>query len=99
MPGKRARPVWREAARKRNISPGYGTSPCSPPYLEAAADAGRPLRAREFAAAVGLPTGKAKVEGLRSKLRLLAGRGWLAPAPGGLYSLPGNGEESAKPGQ
>ena len=46
--------------------------------LEVAADAGRPLRAAEFAAAAGLPTDKAKVEGLRSKLKLLAGRGWLA---------------------
>src|SRR5262249_47383868 len=47
--------------------------------LEVAADAGRPLRAGEFAAAAGLSTEKAKVEGLRSKLRLLAERGWLAP--------------------
>jgi hypothetical protein len=36
MPGKRARPVWREAARKR---PGFtqrehGTSPGGPPYRE-----------------------------------------------------------------
>jgi hypothetical protein len=38
-----------------------------------AADAGRPLRAGEFAAAAGLGTGKAKVEGLRSKVKLLAG--------------------------
>lgn len=60
---------------------------------------GRPLRAREFAAAAGLPTGKAKVEGLRSKLRLLPDRGWLAPAPGGLHVLPGHGGKSAKPGQ
>ncbi len=48
---------------------------------------GRPLRAGEFAAAAGLSTEKAKVEGLRSKLRLLAERGWLAPAPGGLFTL------------
>ena len=54
--------------------------------LEVAADAGRPLRAGEFAAASGLSTEKAKVEGLRSKLRLLAARGWLAPAPGGLFT-------------
>jgi hypothetical protein len=39
------------------------------------ADAGRPLRAGEFAAATGLGTGKAKVEGLLSKLKLLAARG------------------------
>jgi len=52
-----------------------------------AADAGRPLRAGGFAAAAGLPTAKAKVEGLRSKLRLLAERGRLAPAPGGLFAI------------
>jgi hypothetical protein len=86
-------PPWREGAGASALLRSYQD------LLEAAADAGRPLRAREFAAAVGLPTDKAKVEGLRSKLRLLAGRGWLAPAPGGLYALPGNGEESAKPGQ
>ena len=55
--------------------------------LEVAADAGRPLRAGEFAAAAGLGTGKAKVEGLRSKLKLLAARGWLAGVPGGLFTL------------
>jgi hypothetical protein len=49
--------------------------------LEVAADAGRPLRAVQFAAAAGLDTKKAKVEGLRSRLKLLAARGWLAEAP------------------
>ncbi len=67
--------------------------------LEVAAGAGRPLRAGEFAAAAGLPTEKAKVEGLRSKLRLLAARGWLAPAPGGLFTLPDHSEKTPKPGQ
>jgi len=67
--------------------------------LEVAAGAGRPLRAGEFAAAAGLPTEKAKVEGLRSKLRLLAARGWLAPAPGGLFTLPDHSEKIPKPGQ
>ena len=36
----------------------------------------------------GLPTDKAKVEGLRSRLKLLAARGWLGPAPGGLLTIP-----------
>jgi hypothetical protein len=67
--------------------------------LEVAADAGRPLRAGEFAAAAGLSTEKAKVEGLRSKLRLLAERGWLAPAPGGLFTLNDHAGETGKPGQ
>jgi hypothetical protein len=64
-----------------------------------AADAGRPLRAGEFAAAAGLSTEKAKVEGLRSKLRLLAERGWLAPAPGGLFTLNDHAGKTGKPGQ
>jgi hypothetical protein len=64
-----------------------------------AADAGRPLRAGEFAVAAGLPTDKAKVEGLRSRLKLLAARGWLAPAPGGLFTLPDHAGKTSKLGQ
>jgi hypothetical protein len=67
--------------------------------LDVAADAGRPLRAGEFAAAAGLPADKAKVEGLRSKLKLLAARGWLAPAPGGLFTLANHAGKTVKPGQ
>jgi hypothetical protein len=67
--------------------------------LDVAVDAGRPLRAGEFAAAAGLPTDKAKVEGLRSKLKLLAARGWLAPVPGGLFTLHDHAGKMPKPGQ
>jgi hypothetical protein len=67
--------------------------------LDVAADAGRPLRAGEFAAAAGLPTDKAKVEGLRSKLKLLAARGWLAPVPGGLFTLHDHAGKMPEPGQ
>jgi hypothetical protein len=56
--------------------------------LEVAADAGRPLRAAQIAAAAGLGTDRAKVEALRSKLTRLAGRGWPAEEPGGLFTLP-----------
>ncbi len=69
--------------------------------LEVAEDAGRPLRAVQIAAAAGLSTDKAKVEGLRSKLKRLAERGWLAEAAGpGLFSLPARTDtgEAAKPG-
>jgi len=68
-------PPWREGTEASVLPRAYQD------LLEVAADAGRPLRAGEFAAAAGLPTAKAKVEGLRSKLRLLAERGWLAPGP------------------
>jgi hypothetical protein len=42
--------------------------------LEVAADAGRPLRAGEFAAAAGLAAGKAKVEGVRVRHEALFDR-------------------------
>jgi hypothetical protein len=84
---------WQEGADASVLPQAYQD------LLEVAAGAGRPLRAGEFAAAAGLPTEKAKVEGLRSRLRLLAARGWLAPAPGGLFTLPGHSEKTPKPGQ
>ena len=86
-------PPWQEGSEASVLPQSYQD------LLEVAADAGRPLRAAEFAAAAGLPTDKAKVEGLRSKLKLLAGRGWLAAEPGGLFTLPGHGGKTAKPGQ
>jgi hypothetical protein len=91
--GAVAVPPWREGADASVLPRAYQD------LLEVAADAGRPLRAGEFAAAAGLPTAKAKVEGLRSKLRLLAERGWLAPAPGGLFTLNDHAGETGKPGQ
>jgi hypothetical protein len=69
--------------------------------LEVLEDASRPLRAGQIAAAAGLSTDKSTVEGLRSKLKRLAGRGWLAEDAGpGLFGLPArNGRgEAAKPG-
>ena len=86
-------PSWQEGS-EASVLPG--------PYqdlLEVAADAGRPLRAGEFAAAAGLRTDKAKVEGLRSKLKLLAARGWLAPVAGGLFTLPDHAGETLKTGR
>jgi hypothetical protein len=67
--------------------------------LEVAADAGRPLRAAEFAAAAGLGTDRAKVEGLRSRLKLLASRGWLAGVPGGLFTLADHAGKTESPGR
>jgi len=58
-------------------------------------------RAGQIAAAAGLSTDKAKVEGLRSKLKRLVERGWLAEEAGpGLFGLAArNGTgEAAKPG-
>ena len=93
--GVLAVPPWRA---------GLGASALPEAYrdlLEVAEDAGRPLRAVQIAAAAGLSTDKAKVEGLRSKLKRLVERGWLAEDAGpGLFALPardGTGE-AAKPG-
>jgi hypothetical protein len=71
--------------------------------VEVAEDAGRPLRAAQFAAAAGLSTDRGKVETLRAKLKRLAERGWLAEDAGpGLFGLPardGDGAgETVKPG-
>ena len=86
-------PPWQEGSEASVLPQSYQD------LLEVAADAGRPLRAGEFAAAAGLATGKAKVEGLRSKLKLLASRGWLAGVPGGLFTLPDHAGKAAKPGR
>jgi hypothetical protein len=91
--GAVAVPPWQEGAEASVLPRAYQD------LLEVAADAGRPLRAAEFAAATGLSTAKAKVEGLRSKLKLLAARGWLAGVPGGLFTLPDHAGKPPKPGQ
>jgi hypothetical protein len=86
-------PPWEEGLEGSVLPQSYQD------LLEVAADAGRPLRAGEFAVAAGLGTDKAKVEGLRSKLKLLAARGWLAGAPGGLFTLPDHAGKAANPGR
>jgi hypothetical protein len=86
-------PPWQEGTEASVLPRAYQD------LREVAADAGRPLRVGEFAAAAGLGTEKAKVEGLRSKLKLLAGRGWLAGEPGGLFTLPDHAGKTGKPGQ
>ena len=86
-------PPWREGAEASVLPQAYQD------LVEVAADAGRPLRAAEFAAATGQSTAKTKVEGLRSKLKLLAARGWLAGVPGGLFTVADHAGETLKPGQ
>jgi hypothetical protein len=86
-------PPWQEGAEASVLPQAYQD------LLEVAADAGRPLRAAEFAVAAGLGTDRAKVEALRSKLKRLAGRGWLAEEPGGLFTLHDHEGKTAKPGQ
>jgi hypothetical protein len=86
-------PPWQEGSEASVLPQSYQD------LVEVAEDAGRPLRAAEFAVATGLATEKAKVEGLRSKLKLLAARGWLAGEPGGLFTLADHAGETLKPGQ
>ncbi|HEX8007214.1 MAG TPA: hypothetical protein VF482_12375 [Trebonia sp.] len=86
-------PPWQEGSEVSVLPRSYQD------LVEVAADAGRPLRAGEFATAAGLATDKAKVEGLRSKLKLLAARGWLAGVPGGLFTLPDHARKTAEPGR
>jgi hypothetical protein len=88
-------PPWRPGLEASALPQAYRD------LLEVAEDAGRPLRAGQIAAAAGLSTDKAKVEGLRAKLKRLAERGWLDEEAGpGLFGLPTrNGAgEAAKPG-
>ena len=86
-------PPWQDGAEASALPRAYQD------LLEVAAGAGRPLRAAEFAVAAGLATDKAKVEGPRSKLKLLAARGWLARVPGGLFTLPDHSGKTGKPGR
>jgi hypothetical protein len=93
--GVLAVPPWRAGLEVSVLPEAYRD------LLEVVQDAGRPLRAAQIAAAAGLRTDKAKVETLRSKLKRLVERGWLAEEAGpGLFGLPardGTGE-AAEPG-
>ena len=63
--------------------------------LEILQDAGRPLRARQIAAALGLGDEPRSVEGLRLKLKRLVKRGWLAELEAGLFARRDGVGESA----
>jgi hypothetical protein len=82
-------PPWRPGLAQSVLPPSYRD------LLEVLADAGRPLRAGSIAAAAGLSTDKSKIEGLRSKLKRLAERGWLAEDGPGLFALPRRGAQDA----
>jgi hypothetical protein len=49
---------------------------------------GKTMDCRQLAAALGLEPVPAKVEGVRSKAKRLAARGWLAEERPGLFSVP-----------
>ena len=59
------------------------------------------MKAREIAVGLGLQTTPAKVEGVRSKARRLAERGWLVQEASGAFSagrrpvaVPGDGSSA-----
>ena len=92
--GVLAVPPWRAGVEASVLPQAYRD------LLEVAEDAGRPLRAGQIAAAAGLSTGKAKVEGLRSRLKRLVERGWLAGEAGlGLFGLPARNGSAAGAGE
>ncbi len=74
-------PPWRPGLAESVLPGSYRD------LVEILADAGRPLRAGGIAAAAGLSTEKSKIEGLRSKLKRLVERGWLAEDGPGLFTL------------
>ncbi len=76
-------PAWRPGLDAEVLPVAYRD------VLEVLADADQPLRAGQIAAAVGLGGGASKVEGLRSKLKRLAGRGWLTEQEPGLFAAAG----------
>jgi hypothetical protein len=60
--------------------------------LEVVGDAGRALRAGHVAAALGISQDRSAVESLRSKLKRLTARGWLAEATPGLFTIAGEND-------
>jgi hypothetical protein len=90
--GVLAVPPWRAGFAASALPQAYRD------LLEVVEDAGRPLRAGQIAAAAGLSTDNSKVEGLRSKLKRLVERGWLAEEAGpGLFGLARNGTRELSP--
>ncbi|MER5918364.1 hypothetical protein ABT124_51195 [Streptomyces sp. NPDC001982] len=77
-------PPWRDGLPVTVLAPDYQRILG---VVEERAPAGRgPLKAKEIAVGLGLETTPAKVEGVRSKARRLAERGWLLQETSGMFS-------------
>ncbi|MBQ1101298.1 hypothetical protein KBY55_36050 [Streptomyces sp. b94] len=77
-------PPWREGLPVTVLAPDYQRILG---VLEERRSAGRgPAKAKEIAVGLGLGTMPAKVEGVRSKARRLAERGWLLQETSGMFS-------------
>lgn len=78
-------PPWRDGLPVTVLAPGYQRIVG---VLERQRAAGHgPLRVKEIAVELGLGATPAKVEGLRSKARRLAERGWLILEASGAFSV------------
>ncbi|MET9461603.1 hypothetical protein ABZY05_42350 [Streptomyces canus] len=77
-------PSWRDGLPVTVLAPDYQRILG---VLEERRSAGKgPVKAQEIAAELGLGTTPAKVEGVRSKARCLAERGWLLLEASGMFS-------------
>ncbi|MFD7409819.1 hypothetical protein ACFV7R_46215 [Streptomyces sp. NPDC059866] len=77
-------PPWRDGLPVTVLAPDYQRILG---VLDERQPAGRgPLKAKEITVELGLGTASAKVEGVRSKARRLAERGWLVQETSGMFS-------------
>lgn len=77
-------PPWRDGLRVTVLAPDYQRILS---VVEERRSAGQgPLKAKEIAVGLDLETTPAKVEGMRSKARRLAERGWLMQETSGMFS-------------
>ncbi|MFF5808293.1 hypothetical protein [Streptomyces sp. NPDC012746] len=74
-------PAWREGLALDSLAPDYQR------LVEVLAGSGEEMDCRQLAAALGLEVVAAKVEGVRSKVKLLAARGWMAEERPGMFSV------------
>ena len=74
-------PAWREGLAPDSLAPDYQR------LVEVLAGSGEEMDCRQLAAASGLEVVAAKVEGVRSKVKRLALRGWLTEERPGMFSV------------
>ncbi|MEV0537968.1 hypothetical protein [Kitasatospora sp. NPDC050463] len=74
-------PQWREGLAPAVLAPDYRR------LVEVLAASREEMDCRQLAAALGLEPVPAKVEGVRSKAKRLAARGWLVEERPGMFSL------------
>lgn len=77
-------PVWREGMPVEALASDYQRIVAV--VDEAGRGGGGAMKCRQIAEVLGWQATAAKVEGLRSKARRLAERGWLEAEPGGAFS-------------